>query len=217
RCSFRIGRGVGKGECGTHHGDAAVLRHHLAGEKRVILASASSGGPAISLALMQPDIAGSNKLAGWINICGVLHGSPVIDRFLPWPRSLVLRTLALFEGWSLPELLSFSRARSQQRFARFSAPPQTVILNYIGIPFSGQVSDEGKFFYRLLRREGPNDGLTLVTDALAPGYTIMALGSDHFIREDPDIDLKTAALLPVMLQLIEEPPTTRASDSAARR
>jgi hypothetical protein len=50
---------------------------------------------------------------------------------------------------------------------------------------------------------GPNDGLTLITEALAPGYTVMAVGSDHFIREDPDIDMKTAALVPVLLRLIE--------------
>jgi hypothetical protein len=31
----------------------------------------------------------------------------------------------------------------------------------------------------------------------------MAVGSDHFIREDPDIDMKTAALVPVLLRLIE--------------
>jgi hypothetical protein len=50
-----------------------------------------------------------------------------------------------------------------------------------------------------------NDGLTLITEALAPGYTVMAVGSDHFIREDPDIDMKTAALVPVLLRLIEGP------------
>jgi len=49
---------------------------------------------------------------------------------------------------------------------------------------------------------GPNDGLTLITDALAPGYTSMAIGSDHFVREDPEIDIKTAALLPTLFKLM---------------
>jgi hypothetical protein len=69
--------------------------------------------------------------------------------------------------------------------------------------FSGQVSDLGRTFYGLLKEQGPNDGLTLITDALAPGYTIMAVGMDHFVNNDPEIELKTAALLPVMLKLIE--------------
>jgi hypothetical protein len=37
-----------------------------------------------------------------------------------------------------------------------------------------------------------------------PGYTIMALGVDHFVANDPEIDLKTMALLPVMFTLIDE-------------
>lgn len=32
----------------------------------------------------------------------------------------------------------------------------------------------------------------------------MAVGMDHFVNNDPQIGLKTAALLPVMLKLIED-------------
>lgn len=183
---------------------ADALRDAFAAGKRVILISASSGGPTVAASLTRPDIAGHELLAGWLNICGVLHGSPVIDRFTHWSRAWLLRLLALVEGWRYPDLLSLSRGQSVARYRRFRAPPQLTIVNYIGIPFSGQVSDEGRFFYDMLRSEGPNDGLTLVTEALAPGYTVLAVGSDHFINEDPDIDRKTLALLPVMLELIED-------------
>jgi hypothetical protein len=140
---------------------------------------------------------------GWLNICGVLRGSPVIDAFLPWPKSWLLRVVALFDGWNYNDLLSLSSAHSKPRYQDFAPPAQLTIVNYIGIPFSGQVSDLGRTFYGLLKEQGPNDGLTLITDALAPGYTIMAVGMDHFVNNDPEIELKTAALLPVMLKLIE--------------
>ncbi len=188
----------------------AALREALATGRRVILISASSGGPTVAAALMAPDIAGHQGLAGWLNICGVLNGSPVIDSFSHWTRSWFLRVLALFEGWRYPDLLSLSRSQSTQRYRGFSAPPQLTIVNYIGIPFSGQVSDTGRLFYSLLRKSGPNDGLTLVTEAMAPGYTVLAVGSDHFINEDPAIEQKTLALLPVMLELIEEERTLAA-------
>jgi hypothetical protein len=181
------------------------LRVQLRRGARIILASASSGGPAVALALGDPAIAEHPLLAGWINICGVLRGSPMVDRFLPWPKSLLPRLVAMFEGWTYKEFLSLSRSRGGSRFDQFERPPQLTILNYIGIPFSGQLSPTGRRFYTMLRDMGPNDGLTLITEALAPGYTVMAVGSDHFIREDPDIDMKTAALVPVLLRLIEGP------------
>ncbi|NCF20190.1 MAG: hypothetical protein GWP63_18300 [Haliea sp.] len=192
---------------GSVENNARTLADYLLGQlqrgKRIILASASSGGPAVALALGDPDIADHPMLAGWINICGVLRGSPMVDRFQSWPKSLLPRLVAMFEGWTYKEFLSLSRSRGGSRFDQFERPPQLTILNYIGIPFSGQLSPTGRRFYTLLRDMGPNDGLTLITEALAPGYTVMAVGSDHFIREDPDIDMKTAALVPVLLRLIE--------------
>lgn len=193
---------------------AANLQHHLAAGKQVILASASSGGPAVALALGQPDIGLHPNLRGWINICGVLRGSPVVDRFANWPASLLPRVLSLFEGWTYSEFLSMSRPASDSRFSKFAPPPQLTVLNYIGVPFSSQVSRTGRTLYRLIDHLGPNDGLTLITDALAPGYTVLAVGSDHFVREDPEIDRKTAALLPLILRLIENDLESRSAVAA---
>jgi hypothetical protein len=181
----------------------SAVKKHLATDKKIILVSASSGGPAVALALNNPEIASQPLLLGWLNICGVLNGTPVIDALMPWPKSLLLHVAALFEGWRYEDMLSLSQKRSRARYSRFVAPAQLTIVNYIGIPFSGQLNDKGMGFYSLLAAQGPNDGLTLITEALAPGHTIMAIGSDHFINEDPQINSKTAALVPVLLKLIE--------------
>lgn len=181
---------------------AALMQHFHSG-KKIILVSASSGGPTVALALNDAAVATNPLLVGWLNICGVLKGSPVIDAFLPWPKSWLLHAIVFLEGWNYSDLLSLSRSSSEPRFKSFLPPPQLTIVNYIGIPFSGDISDMGSVFYSILKTQGPNDGLTLITDALAPGYTIMAVGIDHFVNNDPEIDLKTAALLPVLLKLIE--------------
>jgi hypothetical protein len=181
----------------------AAVEKYLSSGKKIILVSASSGGPIVALALNDPSVATHPQLVGWLNICGVLRGTPVIDNFLPWPKSLLLHAVALYEGWNYADLLSLSRAHSKPRYESFIPPAQLTIVNYIGIPFSGQVSELGREFYSMLKTQGPNDGLTLIPDALAPGYTIMAVGMDHFVNNDPEIDIKTAALVPVLLKLIE--------------
>jgi hypothetical protein len=181
----------------------AAVEKYLHSGKKIILVSASSGGPTVALALHDPAIANNPLLVGWLNICGVLRGTPVIDNFLSWPKSLLLYAVALYEGWNYADLLSLSRAHSKPRYESFIPPAQLTIVNYIGIPFSGQVSELGQEFYSMLKTQGPNDGLTLIPDAMAPGYTIMAVGMDHFVNNDPEIEIKTAALVPVLLKLIE--------------
>lgn len=182
---------------------AAVARDVLATGKNIIFVSASSGGPVVAHAIATGGFDTHPGLRGWLNICGILRGSPVVDKLLFWPASLVLRGIALYEGWEYDSLVSLSRHKSVPRFQQFHAPEQLTIVNYVGIAFSGQTSPYAQFFTRLLRRQGPSDGLTFITEAMAPGYTILGVGSDHFIMEDPEIVRKTGSLLPVLLALIE--------------
>jgi hypothetical protein len=58
--------------------------------------------------------------------------------------------------------------------------------------------------YRNFSTLGPNDGLTLLPDALAPGgVTIVAPGRDHFLAEDPQIDAKTVAFMSLVIASLE--------------
>ena len=46
--------------------------------------------------------------------------------------------------------------------------------------------------------------LTLLADAIAPGsQTIVAMGSDHFFAEDPNINEKTVALMALIIATLE--------------
>jgi len=92
------------------------------------------------------------------------------------------------------------------------------VVNYVGIPLSGQVSDQARRGYRQLVSEGPNDGLTYVVDAIAPsGVTIPELGADHYFH-NPDIEIKTLALARALTQYVRQPgtPALRAGAQQAR-
>jgi hypothetical protein len=43
------------------------------------------------------------------------------------------------------------------------------MLQYVGAPLTGHIGEETRSRYRILRRLGPNDGLTLLADELIAG------------------------------------------------
>ena len=194
-------------EAGSVAENAAILEAEIRryGHRKLIVVSASSAGPAVALALGRGGV-DTAPVSAWLNIGGVLRGAPIIDHFQGWTKSWMLKIACWVEGWEYGDLKSLSRQESRPRFARLILPPHITVVNYIGIPFSGDVTSFAENFYPILKKLGPNDGLTLITDALAPGYTIMAIGSDHFVREDPVIDEKTAALLPTLFKLMDLAP-----------
>ncbi|MCP4371559.1 MAG: hypothetical protein GY797_26080 [Deltaproteobacteria bacterium] len=113
-----------------------------------------------------------------------------------------------------------SAKSSRNRFERLRGVNKNIIvLNYLGLSLSGQLSKYSKDKYPLLILEGPNDGLALLSDILAPNsLTIIALGSDHFFAEDPRINDKTIAFLKVAISNLEENiamPSTQTTKSSA--
>jgi hypothetical protein len=181
-----------------------IVLHAQTG-RPIILVGPSSAGPAIHLAL--GDQLGAQHLhqvKGWLNLGGILQGSPLVDYWWSWPRSWLFRMALWYKGWDREDVLSMSVERSRSRFARLNLPDSLLIVNYLGIPLSGGLGRYTRDTYPILRQDGPNDGLTLLADAIAPkSVTIVALGRDHFFAEDPEIDLKTVALAKTMIQLLE--------------
>jgi hypothetical protein len=185
---------------------AADIARRAPSGKRIVIAGASSAGPAIHLAL--GDLVGKNELSsikGWFNLGGLLQGSPLIDYVESAPQRWLFNLIAWFKGWSRESILSMGTIPSRSRFHRLQIDADIFVVNYLGIPLSGQISRHSEDKYPLLKAHGPNDGLTLLTDAIAPNsLTIVALGSDHFFAEDPRIDEKTIALMRVMLSYLEK-------------
>ncbi|MDX2143719.1 MAG: hypothetical protein SFV19_10215 [Rhodospirillaceae bacterium] len=179
--------------------NAAIIAAHVRGlepSRRVILVSTSKGGPETAHALgalLSP--ADTAPVRAWVNVGGVLAGSPLADAARTWPLSwLAWAALALDgvdAGESLPSLTS---ARADRRRAAERMPGLVMIFNYVGVPLSGDVTDAARDGYDRLRRFGPNDGLTpLVHQWSHGGAVVLEVGLDHFYR-DAEIDIKTAAM-----------------------
>jgi hypothetical protein len=166
-----------------------------AGTDGVTVVSASKGGPEAALALSQ--LAQRDEaahVAAWVNIGGTLGGTALADLALTWPTCWFVQAAVLPDDRSFEALRSITTEVSAERTRSLRLPAHLRTVNLIGIALSGQVSPRARLGYRLLRRHGANDGITLLSDALAPNAsTIVVLGADHFFTL-PDIDAHTLAV-----------------------
>lgn len=180
---------------------AAEVRRHAGAGKTILVASASSAGPAVHFALgglLGPDE--RRHVKAWLNLGGILQGTPLIDFMQTPPQSWLFDGVAWYNGWTRDALTSMGTREARARFAALPALPDVLVVNYVGIPLSGQLGRFSRDKYPLLAGDGPNDGIGLVADVIAPdSLSIVALGSDHFFADDPQIEAKTLALMNLML------------------
>jgi hypothetical protein len=177
------------------------LKPFLSGSKPVIVVSGSMGGPEVAVVLgkrLPPEQLA--QVHAWLNICGSIRGSPLADFWSTWPGLLIADTVFHIRGWGgLRAMASLRTERSRKRVANLRIPSHIQVVNYVGVPMSGDIRQYDKrYTYHQLRRWGPNDGLVLIPDELFPGApTVTEVGRGHFLNY-PDIDLRTTALLRVV-------------------
>jgi hypothetical protein len=171
---------------------------------KVILVSASKGGPEVALALGERLPAATlGHVRAWISVGGLLRGSPYADRWLQWPKCWLARLVFVVQGLQPSVIRNLSTAVRSAAFARLSFPTHILTLQYVGVPLSGHISPSTRGRYSALQPVGPNDGLTLLADELVPGgMAVTDVGLDHYYR-DPIIDLKTLALAYVVLEELQ--------------
>jgi hypothetical protein len=207
-------------ENGTVEENAHIIAKQIRrrGEgKGVILVSASKGGPEVAHALGYLLASEETRpVLAWINIGGLLRGSPLADLATSWPISWIVPFYFDLEGLDPGEsVASLTTAESKERLERQTIPPHVMLINFVGIPLSGHVSEAARFGYGRMRGLGPNDGLTPIIDELAHGgRTIVQIGLDHYYR-DPALDLKTVALaITVVTELGHDlPPACRGASA----
>jgi hypothetical protein len=196
---------------------ARTLRDYAGSGRKLIVVSTSSAGPAVAQAL--GEILADENLChvhAWLNIGGLLRGTAIADHYMRWPRRWWSRLYAWLQGWPWEAIESMSVAPSRERFARLRLPAHVLTINYVGIALSGSVTSLARDNYTVLRSGGPNDGLTYAVDALVPDTaTIVALGRDHYLAEDPELDLKTLALARTLVTALQNHPRP-GCDSTAR-
>ncbi|MDX1958030.1 MAG: hypothetical protein SFU98_05625 [Leptospiraceae bacterium] len=172
--------------------------------KKILLASASSAGPATYLALGK--ILGSedkSRVKAWLNLGGVLKGVPVLDQFSKGAKGQFFKFIVWLKDWRMKSFESMQTEVSRNRFQESRIPPNVLVVNYFGLSLSGDISKFASDKYCLMRNDGPNDGLSLLPDLLVEeGYSILAPKSDHFFAEDPEINQKTLALLKTIVDIL---------------
>lgn len=171
--------------------------------KDLIIAGPSSAGPAIHLALSNLlSSEESKQVKAWLNLGGIIGGSAVLEWIDSGFSSLIWSLILWHQGWRAESFDGLKTSVAKSRLNRFRLPVHIKVVNYLGLSLSGQISEYGKDKYLIMRSMGPNDGLALLPDMVYDdGYTILAPESDHFFARDPMIDLKTLALLDVMVDL----------------
>ena len=175
----------------------AALRARSRAGRRVIVVSASKSGPEVALALTKLGALEARQITAWINIVGTLQGTPLADEKL-WQDMEDLIGQVDIAG-----VESMTTEQSRRRFGRFRIPKDVFVVNYIGIPLVGSVSSLARPGFQRLRKHGPNDGLSLLSDLIYPrGLTLVDLGRDHFLLDD-ELDITTLALTTTIVRWLE--------------
>jgi len=174
---------------------------------RVILVSASKGGPEAAHALgalLDPDE--TVPVVAWINVGGLLRGTPLADWATRWPMRWLTPLYYHVQGRDPgASIESLTTEASRARFEQETIPDHVMVINFAGIPLSGDISPGAEFGYTRTRHAGPNDGLTTIVDEIAHGgRTIVQVGLDHYFL-DPDLDLKTLALALTVATELDRP------------
>jgi hypothetical protein len=177
---------------------AAAIAARASRGRRLILVSASKSGPEVALALTRLGAARTKHVAGWINAVGALQGTPLADeRAMPQIEQLV-------GAVDKAGMESLTTERSRRRFQSFRVPAHVSVVNYFGIPLSGNVSSWARPGFGVLAKHGPNDGILLLADMIFPGaLTVAELGLDHFLL-DRDIGATTVGLVAALVGWIEQ-------------
>jgi hypothetical protein len=178
---------------------ASAIRARAKSDRRLIILSASKSGPEVALALTRLETAETRHVAAWINVAGVLQGTPLADKHLFQELEFLVGEVDVAGEESL------TTQRSRRRFDSFHIPKHVLVINYLGIPVTGTISFWGRRGFNSLRKHGPNDGVSLLSDMIFPGgVTLADLKNDHFMRGKP-LDITTVALAISAIRWLEHP------------
>lgn len=184
---------------------ASKLKEINQKHSKIIVVSASKGGPDLSYALgklLKPKE--SKHIKAWISIGGVLRGSQIADKHLNGVNRLWTKIILFFIKAKINFVEDLSQEKSILRYNSLQLPEDLLIIHYVGAPLSSQVNRKVRKSFKELSKLGPNDGLTTLQDELtSQGIVVTQLGLDHYYN-DPYIEKKSMALLHTTLKILNK-------------
>jgi hypothetical protein len=136
------------------------------------------------------------RVRAWVNISGIVGGSPLIDRAGRTPLHRLFFELYLrLRGGQGAAFFDMARSSAAAQ-APLHVPPGIEVLNVVPLPLPSHLSRATLKHHRRLAVEGPNDGFVAFRDAVAPGAIVPVWGADHYLR--------TPALSPLVYRILGE-------------
>jgi len=169
----------------------------------IVLVSLSKGGADLKLALNTSGMSQSlDRVKAWINIGGILRGSPMVNWNMarPWCRVLH-RSLFLFRGRDFQFALDLERRAGGPLDIPLHLPEHLQLIHVAGFPLRRHlVTRYARRWHRRLADLGPNDSVMMLDDLLnLPGMILPIWGVDHYLHERWHVDMLVSALLRYIL------------------
>ena len=186
---------------GSLHENAETICQWLSGHRqsRMVLASLSKGGPDVKMALAQSGAERAfESVVAWINLCGLLHGTPLADwLFSRQVGAWLLRQYFRLRGQNFGFVRDLRRGKGMPLDFELRLPAHVQMVSVAGFPLTQHLTN-GMMSrcHRRLAPDGPNDGGLLLADVCAlPGLIYPIWGGDHYLRSGGDMKQLIGALL----------------------
>lgn len=177
-----------------------LIRHS---RSPVVLVSLSKGATDVKMALAHRKAeAAFRHVIAWINVGGLLSGSPMVGWMLDrWWATCLGRTSfwAHQRDYELVREVD-PRSGGQLDFA-LNVPDHMNCIHVAAFPLKRHVlNPRARLWHRRLAPEGPNDGMMMLSDLCGvPGHIYPVWGVDHYME-----DLRALQrLIPVLIQSLE--------------
>ncbi len=171
---------------GTVTENARIIFEHLERERaeRVWVLTASKGGADFRAYLQNyAGTAAIDRIAGWVNICGLIEGCDIADFDIATPaRRLKFQAICRAFGTRFDLLRELSTTHEYWR-EPLHVPQHMQVFNLSAIPLPSHIHKSLINRYRAISDRGPNDGMVACRrTVIDTGLTIPFLGYDHFFR-----------------------------------
>lgn len=181
--------------------NARALSEWLLSQKGtpVILVSVSKGGSDIKAALARPDAEQAfANVIGWINLCGILDGTPMADWLLS--ASILARAnrfVYRIRGRSLDFLTDLRFRAGGALDGPLLLPAHMRAVHVVGFPMRRHLRGGlARRCHSRIATHGPNDGVILLGRMLSwPGQLCPIWGADHYLRPRADMRPLVGALM----------------------
>lgn len=168
---------------GSIESNALSLRAMLAQAepKSVLLATISKGAAELKVAMREPG-RHRDALCGWLNVVGLLEGTPILDWGRRHPRTwLVVRLLMMMRRIDRGFIDGLSHRTPLLR-GPVGLPDDVPTVSVVGFPLRCHLDGTIALRHGHIAPLGPNDGYGLILDAMAPGHVYPVWGATHYLR-----------------------------------